>query len=92
MVHLYICVKVGETAFSVAKKKLGNDKVCKELQQMESKKQLAVKSISTSQMISVSSVSYHSYTRTPHTINVTTNTQSCITSEIKVRVYIYSLL
>ena len=52
-VHCIMLMKAGETAFSVAKKK-GDEKVCEELQQLESKKQPTVKSISTQQFIAVS--------------------------------------
>ena len=50
-------MQAGDTALSVAKKK-GNKKVCEEL---ESKKQPTVKSISTQQLIVVSSALHKSY-------------------------------
>ena len=53
-VYSCCCFQNGETAYSIAKEKLGNDKVCEELKQIESKKQVAVRSISTSQKIAVS--------------------------------------
>ena len=45
-------MQTGETAFSIAEKK-GNEKVCEELQLLDSKKPV-VKSISTKQAIAVS--------------------------------------
>ena len=61
----------GETAYSIAKNKLGNDKVCEELKHIESKKQVAVRSISTSQMIAVSVNHIHDCCSTILTLSIT---------------------